>query len=202
MKSEPIITTDRLILRHWHDADIEPFIQINSDATVMKYFPSVMSAEQSLQFVRRIQTNFEEYGYGLYAVESKSTSEFIGFIGFSHPHFDSFFTPCIEIGWRLSSKYWGLGYATEGATACLKHGFSVLNFDKIYSFTASVNLPSVNVMKKIGLKFLGEFDHPILEIGSWLSNHLLYGISFSEWRIWASVWNILLTAINSFCSAE
>ncbi len=179
---KPIITTDRLIIRHWKDDDIEPFIQMNSDPLVMKYFPGTMSKEQTLQFVSRITRYFEEHNYGLFAVQEKAGGEFIGFIGFSHPRFESFFTPCVEIGWRLCAKHWGKGLATEGARACLVYGFTALNFDRIYSFTAVPNIPSVNVMKKIGLKHIGEFNHPMLNEDSWLSRHFLYGITVEEWK--------------------
>lgn len=183
MKPNPSITTERLILRKWCDADIEPFVQMNSDARVMKYFPALMSRDQTLQAVERIKKHFDDYGYGWFAVDLKSTGEFIGFIGFSHPRFESYFTPCIEIGWRLKAEHWGKGLATEGAKACLQYGFEILNFDKVYSFTAEPNFPSVKVMKKIGMKPGGEFNHPMLHHDSWLCKHLLYKVSKSEYKI-------------------
>ncbi|MBI3259802.1 MAG: GNAT family N-acetyltransferase [Ignavibacteriae bacterium] len=182
MNSNVIISTERLILRNWEKSDIAPFVQMNSDPKVMKYFPGLMSSDQTLQFMERIKLHFEEYNYGLFAVDEKSTGEFIGFIGFSHPRFESFFTPCVEIGWRLRSEHWGKGLATEGAKACLDYGFNVLNFDSIYSFTAIPNVPSINVMKKTGMKHIGEFNHPSLSEGSWLCKHTVYKISLSEWE--------------------
>lgn len=182
MTPKTVIITERLIIRHWKDDDSEPFIEMNSDPQVMKYFPDIMSKEQTFQFVSRITQHFEEHGYGLFAVQEKACGEFIGFIGFSHPRFESYFTPCVEIGWRLCAKYWGKGLATEGARACLEYGFTTLNFDKVYSFTAVPNIPSVNVMKKIGLKHIGEFNHPMLNEESWLSRHLLYCITVDEWE--------------------
>ncbi|MBS1538162.1 MAG: GNAT family N-acetyltransferase [Bacteroidetes bacterium] len=179
---QPIISTERLILRNWQGDDIELFIQMNSDIHVMKYFPGVMTREQTLEFFQRIQHHFDEYAYGLFAVEEKISGDFIGFIGFSHPRFESFFTPCIEIGWRLKATHWNKGLATEGALACLNYGFSILNFDKIYSFTSIYNLPSINVMKKIGLKHTGDFNHPMLNEDSWLFKHILYGISRDEFN--------------------
>lgn len=182
MKPNPVITTERLILRTWCEVDIEPFVQMNSDHIVMKYFPDVMSRDQTLQAVERIKQHFDEYGYGWFAVDAKSTEEFIGFIGFSHPRFESFFTPCVEIGWRLKSEYWGKGLATEGANACLQYGFENLNLNKIYSFTAEPNAPSANVMKKIGMKHIGTFNHPMLNADSWLCKHLLYEVTKSEYE--------------------
>jgi len=79
-----------------------------------------------------------------------------------------------EIGWRLRKEAWGQGYATEGAAACLKHGFQTLGFDEIYSFTADLNVPSRRVMSKIGMQFVKYFDHPRLAKDSPLCKHVLY----------------------------
>lgn len=63
----------------------------------------------------------------------------------------------------LKKEAWGKGYATEGATACLQHGFDHLGFLDIYSFTAAINTPSSKVMSKIGMSYVKSFDHPKLE---------------------------------------
>ena len=104
----------------------------------------------------------------------------IGFIGFIHQTFESDFTPCSEISWRLRPEFWGKGYATEGAMACLDYGFNYLDFQSVYSFTATVNTRSERVMQKIGLHKVKEFDHPKLERSSWLCRHVLYKIDKKE----------------------
>lgn len=169
-----IISTNRLGLRLWTAADIPPFVDMNRDANVMRYFPALLSEQETHAMVQRIQTGFANNGFGLYAVELKNTNEFIGFTGFSIPRFESFFTPCVEIGWRLKHAAWGKGYATEAAKACLHYGFNTLGFDKVYSFTAAVNTPSENVMKKAGMIKAGEFNHPLLAPDSLLCRHVLY----------------------------
>ena len=93
------------------------------------------------------------------------------------PSFEAFFTPCIEIGWRIQHEFWGNGYATEGALRCLKYGFEALNFKKIYSFTATINAKSENVMQKIGMTKIGAFEHPFLGNSSPLKTHVLYNIN-------------------------
>ncbi|WP_339364221.1 GNAT family N-acetyltransferase, partial [Vallitalea maricola] len=90
--------------------------------------------------------------------------------------FESYFTPCVEIGWRLDNKYWNKGYATEGAKACLKYGFNIIGLNDIYSFTSQLNEPSINVMKKIGLIEQGTFNHPKVEKDNHLRTHVLYKI--------------------------
>ena len=80
---EIFIETERLILRHWKEEDRKPFAVMTGNPNVMKYFPTTLSTEESSAFVDRINSEFEETGYGLYAVETKDTGEFIGYVGFT-----------------------------------------------------------------------------------------------------------------------
>lgn len=168
------LETSRLNLRDWLSADLEHFCKMNADPDVMNYFPRVLSSAETERFYQVILAEFKEYGFGLYAVEEKRTKEFIGFIGFHRATFESDFTPCIEIGWRLKKNAWGQGYATEGARACLEYGFKNLGFSEVVSFTAEINKPSVNVMKKIGMKPVKTFLHPRVDQDSPLKKHVLY----------------------------
>lgn len=170
------LETTRLRFRDWEEADLIPFNNMNADKEVMRYFPKTLSAEESHLFYEAIISEIEECGYGLYAVDEKESNEFIGFIGFHKASFEADFTPCIEIGWRLKKEAWGKGYATEGAAACLHYGFTEKGFQDVYSFTAEINLPSQNVMNKIGMNFIKHFDHPRLQDESPLKKHVLYHI--------------------------
>lgn len=169
----------RLGFRQWRDSDTEPFVELNMDPRVMEFFPKLQTREETLAMIERIKSQIEQTGYGLYAVEELSTGLFIGFIGVNHPRFDSFFTPCLEIGWRLHADFWGKGYATEGAKACLQYAFEQLEFSTVYAFTAKSNRRSEQVMIKIGMKKEGEFDHPLLPNHP-LSQHTLYIIHKTE----------------------
>lgn len=174
---QTVITTPRLIIRHWKDEDTEPFVQMNMDAEVMRYFPSTLTPDETMAQIARIKQHFTGYGYGLYALERTDTAQFIGFTGFAHPGFESYFTPCVEIGWRLGKEHWGQGFATEAAIACIQHGFNTLGFKDIFSWTATINKPSYKVMEKAGLKHIGGFEHPLLPDGHILKPHVLYKIS-------------------------
>ena len=107
-------------------------------------------------------------------MERKDNGQFIGFTGLSHPGFEADFTPCMEVGWRLSRENWGHGFATEAAIASLDYGFNVLGCDVIYSFTAEPNIRSERVMQKAGMIKDGYFEHPLIEEGNWLRRHVLY----------------------------
>ena len=176
MYNQAEIETQRLLLRHWREPDLDAFISMNADSDVMRYFPATLSAEETKLFYDNIEREFSEYGYGLYAAEEKDSGSFMGFIGFHWARFDMDFCPCIEIGWRLDKRFWGKGYATEGAKTCLEHGFNRLGFDKIVSFTAVENISSQRVMQKIGMKFERYFDHPRVPDGHPLKKHVFYRI--------------------------
>lgn len=167
--------TERLILRSWHPDDLPQFAEINKDAQVMKYFPAKLSDSETEEFFNRINKEFESKGWGLYAIEIKTTGEFIGYVGLHEIGFEADFTPGIEIGWRLGADFHNKGYATEAAKEVINlaksHGIT-----KLYSFTAAINKPSERVMQKIGMEKVGEFDHPKLSADSPLCRHVLYRI--------------------------
>ena len=99
MNQNAILTTDRLGLRRWREADREPFARINADRRVMEFFPKLLSREESNALVDRAEAHFHEHGFGPCAAELRLDGTLIGFNGLSIPNFDAPFTPCVEIGW-------------------------------------------------------------------------------------------------------
>ena len=161
-------------MRNWKDPDSPLFAEMNMDSKVMEFFPSTLSKEETTAMIERIKKFIAENNFGLWAAEIKQAKEFIGFVGLSIPRFETDFTPCVEIGWRLAHKHWGYGYATEAAAACLEHGFNHLKLDEIVSFTSVLNTSSINVMKKIGMEYVKHFEHPSIEDGDRLKANALY----------------------------
>ena len=96
------LETDRLLLRGWREADLEPFAALNGDATVMEHYPAILSRARSDGFAERIQQGLDDDRFGLYAVELKSTGSFAGYVGLAKAGFPAGFTPAVEIGWRLA----------------------------------------------------------------------------------------------------
>ncbi len=179
-----ILVTDRLILRTWKASDIPLMTAISSDPLVMEHFPATQDLSVTQTLVDRMNLHYAKYGYAAYAVETKDMHEFIGFVGLNHPSFDiPHFTPkglpIVEIGWRLSSRHWGKGYATEAAKAALHYAFTQLNLNEIISFTVVENKKSRNVMEKVGLHHseADDFDHPKIEENSPLKRHVLYRVT-------------------------
>jgi RimJ/RimL family protein N-acetyltransferase len=174
--------TQRLSFGVWEERHRAPFAAMNADPEVMRFFPALLTAEQSDAMVDRIVNQFPERGWGLWAVEIRSSGEFIGFIGLAVPRYALPFGPCVEVGWRLRRSARGHGYATEGGQACLGIAFDRLGLNEIVSFTALTNLPSIAVMKRIGLSNAGtDFDHPGVPEDNPLRRHCLYRISRDDW---------------------
>ena len=172
--------TERLILRSWKYEDRIPFAEMNGNRNVMRYFPKTLSADESNAFVDRIISEFEETGLGLFAVEIKVSGDFIGYVGFHRFTFDALFSPGWEIGWRISDRYWHRGYATEAAKTCINYSAEKQLCNRLFSFTAVPNIPSENVMKRIGMTGQGTFMHPALPDGHWLKEHKLYSIDLKN----------------------
>jgi RimJ/RimL family protein N-acetyltransferase len=178
LDAEPELRTDRLRLRRWQEADREPFAALNADPDVMEYFPDLLSKQQSDSLIEAIESSFEQWGFGLWAVEVRATGAFIGFTGLNRPSLETHFTPAVEVGWRLARAAWGKGYATEGARASLAFGFEEVGLDQIVSFTSTENMRSRAVMERIGMtRDAGDdFEHPGLPGAHPLRRHVLYRI--------------------------
>jgi len=176
------LDTARLRLRQWRDSDREPFAALNADPRVMEFFPRTLDRAASDAIVDILQSHVAEQGYGFWAAELRDSGETIGFIGIQVPRTQFPFSPCVEIGWRLAHRFWGQGYASEGARASLRAGFETLNLAEIVSFTAADNMRSLAVMRRLGMQEdPGSFDHPSIPPGSPLRVHRLYRLTRGEW---------------------
>jgi RimJ/RimL family protein N-acetyltransferase len=172
------LRTERLYLRRWLPNDRPAFANLNADARVNEFLLGPISRTESDALADRIEAHFAQHGFGVWAMEIPGVTPFAGFIGLSIPRFEAAFTPCVEVGWRLSAEHWNKGYATEGAKAALAFGFESLGLDEIVSFTVPDNQRSRRVMEKIGMTHspADDFDHPLLAEGHPLRWHVLYRI--------------------------
>lgn len=176
MSDGPTLRTERLLLRPWRDADLDPYAALNADPEVMRFMPALLTRGESARSMESIRAHFAEHGYGRWAVEIPGVAPFIGFVGLGWAPFEAHFTPACEVGFRLAAAHWRKGYATEASRAAIDHGFTRAGLDEIVSFTATINLPSQGVMKKLGLRRdpADDFDHPNLPSGHRLRRHVLF----------------------------
>lgn len=171
------IETERLLLRQWRADDREPFARMSADPEVMAHFPGTLVRAEADRIVDVVEAEIATHGYGFWALESRTTGDFLGFTGIRAPRDALPFSPCIEVGWRLARDSWGKGYATEAARAALDFGFTRLGLPEIVSFTAVRNERSRRVMQRLGMIERGEFDHPALPADSPLRRHVWFSIA-------------------------
>lgn len=130
----------------------------------------------------RIDARIAARGFGLWALELRSTGEFIGFTGLSPMPEGVPGAGGEEVGWRLAKAHWKRGFASEAAEAALEYAFTVAGLSEVNSITAVLNEPSQAVMRRIGMRHVDDFAHPVLAEGHALRPHVRYVISRDEWR--------------------
>lgn len=147
------IRTPRLILRRWHDDDLAPMAEINADPQVMQWIGngSVLDLDQTAEAIERWEEEWDEEGFGLFAVELLASGELAGFAGLSVPEFLPEVLPAVEISWRLGQQFWGQGYASEAAHAVLEFALQDRGLDRVISIARVGNDASENVMRKLGM---------------------------------------------------
>lgn len=175
------LTTARLTLRQWQLSDHKPFAKMNACHDVMRYFPNILSEDDSNKLALKITDLIAQRGWGLWAVEEKQSAKFIGFVGLHQSPAELAFSPAIEIGWRLSKEFWGKGYATEAANKVLDFAFNDLEITQVVSFTAVTNKASQKVMQRINMTNTKQnFIHPLVTVPH-LKEHVLYKITNKTW---------------------
>jgi RimJ/RimL family protein N-acetyltransferase len=144
------LRTERLLLRQWHDHDLDLWAALNADPEVREFLGGTLTREQSAAALGRFRDDLAARGWGWWAVEVAGTGEFAGFAGLDPVEKEMPFTG-VEIGWRLARQAWGQGYATEAARACLGYGFDTLRLPEILAVAAAGNVRSHAVMRRLGM---------------------------------------------------
>jgi RimJ/RimL family protein N-acetyltransferase len=178
-----VLSTPRLELRPWQEADLEPFAALSADPEVMRFMPRCLSRAESDALAAGARATLAARGWGLWALASRADQEFLGYTGLAEPTFSAHFTPCVEILWRLKRSAWGHGYATEAARSCLEFAFETLAASEVVAFTVPANRRSRAVMERLGMRHTvaDDFEHPRLPAGHPLRHHVLYRIAGSAW---------------------
>ncbi len=156
------IDTSRLVLRRWRDDDVAGMAAINADPAVMRWIGdgSVRDEHQTRAAIDAAEREWDEYGFGLFAVEVRATGELAGFTGLSVPEFLPEVMPAVEIGWRLGRAFWGRGIATEAARAALRFGLMDRGLERIVSIAQIGNGASERIMTKLGMHVERETVEP------------------------------------------
>lgn len=153
---------------------MENLVELDSDPEVMRYLnggiptPREMIERESLP---RFLTYYERYdGFGIWAAIEKSHGAFIGWFSL-RPHDDSR-PEETELGYRLRRSTWGQGYATEGARALIRKGFTELGVQRVTANTYEHNTGSRRVMEKGGMTLVRRYRPTLEELTGETSNNL------------------------------
>ena len=145
------LTTERLVLRPPTLDDLRVWHVIYLDAEEVWYGAPRSSLDENLEKLTRQIAHFEQHGFGMCAVDLRSTGETIGAAGLQHLEGG----PEIEVGYRFLKALWGQGYATESARVSIAHGFDELGLDRIVAVALETNIASRRVLEKCGLREVG-----------------------------------------------
>ncbi|MEV6192927.1 GNAT family N-acetyltransferase [Streptomyces sp. NPDC051920] len=167
------IRTPRLLLRRWYDDDLAPMADINADPDVMRWIDdgSVRDLEATAEEMERWEDEWDEEGFGIFAVELLASGELAGFAGLSVPEFLPEVLPAVAISWRFGAQFWGQGYASEAAHATLEFALQDRGLDRVISIDRVGNQASLNVVRKLGMEPERETTHP--EYGFPLTVHAI-----------------------------
>ncbi|MEU0114588.1 GNAT family N-acetyltransferase [Streptomyces bobili] len=157
------IRTPRLILRRWHDDDLVPMAEINADPDVMRWVDdgSVLDLDGTAEAIEQWEEEWDEEGFGLFAVELLASGELAGFTGLSVPGHLPEVASEVAISWRFGSPFWGQGYASEAAQATLEFALQDRGLDRVISICRVGDEASENVIRKLGMVPERVITHPV-----------------------------------------
>ena len=164
----------RVRLRSWRDADAAALAALNADPEVMRHFAAPLSRAESDAMFGRVRAHQARHGFCFWAAELRDGARLLGFCGPQHVPFEARFTPAVEMGWRLFPAFWGQGLAREAAELALGAAFGPLGLAEVVAFTQPANERSWGLMRRLGMRPDGAFEHPRLPEGHRLRPHLLY----------------------------
>lgn len=173
------MTTDRLVLRAWRDADRAPFAAMGRDPQVMRHLGGVIDRDASDAAVDRQIAGEARDGHCFWAIERLADGAFLGFCGIRiGGHAGTPVTAEHEIGWRLRREAWRQGYAREAATACLAWTWANTDAPRVAAWTVPANTASWGLMRRLGMVERPDlsFAHPAFDAGHPLSRHVVYTI--------------------------
>lgn len=168
-----LIETKRLVLKEMKLDDATDLFNMNNDPEVIRYTgdQSFKTLQEAVNFITDYQQYYQTYNCGRLSTFLKETGEYIGWCGLKY----LINKDATDLGYRFTKKHWGKGYATEAAMACLHDGFTRIKLDKIIATAMLENTASINVFKKLGLKFIQNED-------CGCQPGVVYAITKEEWK--------------------
>lgn len=140
-----------------NERDLPALRRILQDADVMYAYGHAFSDAEVEEWFNRQLDRYGQYAhkYGLWAAVLKENNEMIGQCGLTMQEYNGGFV--MEIGYLFQKAYWHNGYALEGAVACKKYAFDILNEPEVYSIIRDTNIASQKVAERNGMTVKDKF---------------------------------------------
>lgn len=151
MRTIPQFETQRLRLRAFTIDDFETYAAICANPAVMRFIGTgqTLTREQAWRQLATILGHWSLRGYGLWAVEEKSSGDLIGRIGLWNPEG----WPGCEVGWLLRQRSWNQGLAKEGAIAAIQYAARTLELTQLVSVIHPENQASIGLAESLGATY-------------------------------------------------
>jgi ribosomal-protein-alanine N-acetyltransferase len=172
------ITSERLILRRFTDADIPDLLAFVSHPSVANEVEEMGTTEYEIKKYIKMQNSFqpfEKHKVFELGIERKEDKKLIGLVTMIIKHHSKG-----ELGFGLGIDYRGQGYATEAAKALIDYGFSELKLHRVQAIASSGNPASCLVIERLGMRLEGRLREANFRDGKWC-DLLDYGILENEW---------------------
>ena len=151
------ITTPRLHLAPFAPEHLDDLHAMNSDPEVTRYLAGPQTRAQVKDSIERVQERWAKHGFSWWTMFLKRSETIIGAACLQNlAHKEN--AP-LEIGWRLMTAYHGHGYATEAGQAAIDFGFDRVGVDYLCAVANSENTASQNVMRRLGMRYVGVQTH-------------------------------------------
>jgi [ribosomal protein S5]-alanine N-acetyltransferase len=148
-----ILQTTRLTLTELEPADAPFMLELLTSRGFVEGIGDrgIRDLEGAVAYIGRVRAGYAANGFGLWRCDAKADGAPVGTCGLIKR--DGLEYP--DVGYAFLEPFWGRGYASEAAAACLAYGREVLGLTTIVAITSPQNLASSAVLKKIGLRDAG-----------------------------------------------
>ena len=142
-----VLRTARLGLRRYVAGDAAALLDVFADEYAARFYPAMNDPLRIRKWIDWNLRNYDEHGFGLWAVERLSDGHFIGDAGLTMQTVEGVLRH--EIGYHIQPDARGLGYATEAARACLDFAFERVGAGFVCSVVHPENAASAKVAERV-----------------------------------------------------
>jgi RimJ/RimL family protein N-acetyltransferase len=146
-------TTERLLLRAFHESDLDAVFELHGDPETSRYNPSgpLRSRDAARELLGVWLSDWSQRGIGYWAVERRDApGVVVGIGGVRHKELEG--RRVLNLAYRFSPRTWGSGYATEVARAALTLAREHVPDVPVVAIIHPENAPSIRVAERLGMR--------------------------------------------------